>query len=95
LSTKRRSQLLRNVRSSSKTCITSSTFSLAVKYDLDIDHTDAVSAFLQEKLSEKIYVTQPEGFEIKNKEYYVYRLNKAIYGFKQSGKAWNNKLRII
>jgi len=70
-------------------------FSLAVKYDLDIDHMDAVSAFLQGELSEKIYVTQPEGFEIKNKEHYVYRLNKAIYGLKQSGRAWNNKLHSV
>jgi len=44
-------------------------FSLAAKYDLDIDHMDAVSAFLQGELSEKIYVTS-EGFESKNKEHY-------------------------
>jgi len=67
-------------------------FFLAVKYDLDIDHMDAISAFLQGELSEEIYVTQPEGFKIKNKEHYVYKLNKAIYGLKQSGRAWNNKL---
>jgi len=48
--------------------------------------------FYKENYLKKIYVTQPEGFEIKNKEHYVYRLNKAIYGLKQSGRAWNNKL---
>lgn len=67
-------------------------FALAVKHNLDIDHLDAISAFLQGELSEDIYVAQPEGFEIKNKEDYVYKFNKAIHGLKQSGRAWNNKL---
>lgn len=63
---------------------------LAVKEDLDIDHMDAVTAFLQGDLEEEIFMLQPEGFGNNSK---VCRLRKSLYGLKQaSSRMWNQKL---
>ena len=52
---------------------------------------DAVSAFLQGKISEEIYITQPECFKGRNGDG-VCKLKKAIYGLKQSSRVWNKEL---
>lgn len=64
---------------------------LSVQMDLHIHQMDAVSAFLQGELKEEIiFMEQPQGFvDDKN---LVCRLNKAIYGLKQSSRVWNLKL---
>lgn len=38
---------------------------------------------------------QPEGFEVDGKEKHAYKLNKSIYGLKQSAKVWNDKLNDV
>lgn len=35
---------------------------------------------------------QPEGFVLKENTNKVYKLKKAVYGLKQSGRAWNEKV---
>jgi hypothetical protein len=57
-----------------------------------VHHLDVKSAFLHGELEEDVYVTQPEGFEVKGKEQHVLRLSKALYGLKQAPKAWNVRL---
>ena len=52
---------------------------------LDVD-----TAYLNAKLNEDIYLTQPKGFH-DNTEL-VCKLNKAIYGLKQAGLAWYQHL---
>lgn len=47
---------------------------------------DIKCAYLYAPLSETIYMTQPPGFS--TKENYLCRLNKALYGLHQSGRAW-------
>ncbi|KAK9721225.1 Reverse transcriptase (RNA-dependent DNA polymerase) [Popillia japonica] len=67
---------------------------LAVKYDLAMHHMDVTTAYLQGELHDEIYIYQPE--YLRNKEdSRVYRLKKAMYGLKQSGRSWNKKLNII
>lgn len=63
---------------------------LAARYELYIDQMDAVTAFLQGDLNEDIYVEQPEGFDDGSSK--VCRLQKSMYGLKQSGRQWNLKL---
>ena len=46
------------------------------------------STFLNGKLEEEVYIEQLEGFLISEKEDYVCRLNKALYGRKQAPRAW-------
>ncbi|KAF2365351.1 Reverse transcriptase RNA-dependent DNA polymerase [Trinorchestia longiramus] len=62
---------------------------LAAKQDLQLHHMDVATAFLNGKLGEEIYLTQPEGFLSEGKENFVCKLNKSLYGVKQSPKCWN------
>lgn len=61
---------------------------LAVNLDMDVDHMDVKTAFLNGDLKETVFMEQPEGYGVKGKENYVFKLNKAIYGLKQASKAW-------
>src|SRR5438045_4650223 len=49
---------------------------------------DVNTAFLYSPLSEEVYIEQPEGLEIPGKENWVCKLNRALYGLKQSPRAW-------
>ena len=60
-----------------------------------IHHVDVKTAYLNADLAEEVYIDQPIGYEAKTDERLVCRLNKAIYGLKQSAKCWNEKLNEI
>ncbi|KAL0454339.1 UNVERIFIED_CONTAM: Retrovirus-related Pol polyprotein from transposon RE1 [Sesamum latifolium] len=53
---------------------------------------DVKSAFFNETLEEKVYVEQSDGFMVKGHEDNVLKLKKALYGFKQSPRAWYSRL---
>ena len=65
---------------------------LAAEKGMKIRHFDITTAFLNGDLNEEIFMDQPEGFKIKGKENLVCKLNKSIYGLKQSAREWNAKL---
>lgn len=65
---------------------------LAAKNSWEVHHLDVKSAFLNGELQEVVYVTQPEGFVMKNSERLVYRLFKALYGLRQAPRAWYARL---
>ena len=67
-------------------------FSVAMQYDLELHHMDVTSAFLNGDLTEDIYLSQPEGFVVPGKEDCVLKLNKSLYGLKQSPRCWNESL---
>ena len=51
---------------------------------------DIKTAFLYGKLDEVIYMSIPEGINLnKDGQQYVCRLNKSLYGLKQSPRCWN------
>ncbi|KAF2361468.1 Integrase catalytic core [Trinorchestia longiramus] len=64
----------------------------AAKHNLQLHHMDVATAFLNGELSEEIYLTQPEGFVSGGKENLVCKLNKSLYGLKQSPNCWNTAL---
>lgn len=68
---------------------------LAVRLDLKITHIDVKTAFLNSSLEQPVYMRQPEGFIVKNHENKVYRLKKAVYGLKQSSRAWNARVNEV
>ena len=59
-----------------------------------VHHLDVKSAFLNGRLEEEVYVTQPGGFEKKCERNKVYKLSKALYGLKQAPRAWNSCLDV-
>ena len=56
--------------------------SIAATRGWEVHHLDVKTAFLHGDLKEIVYVTQPEGFEVKGSEKKVYKLHKALYGLK-------------
>lgn len=68
-------------------------FALAVQLNLDTAHLDVKTAFLNGELDETIYMQLPDCFECSNDDKIkVLKLNKAIYGLKQSSRAWHKKV---
>ncbi|CAL8998022.1 unnamed protein product [Prunus brigantina] len=65
---------------------------LAAQKDWKLFQLDVKSAFLNGVLNEEVYVDQPSGFVIKNREDKVYRLKKALYGLKQAPRAWYEEI---
>ena len=68
---------------------------LAAYYDLEVEQFDVVTAFLNADLTDsEVYMAQPDGY-VKyddNGVPYVCKLNKAIYGLKQTPREWNQLL---
>ncbi|MBW0462419.1 hypothetical protein O181_002134 [Austropuccinia psidii MF-1] len=57
---------------------------------LDFHQIDVKSAFLNAPLTEKVYLTIPQGLEVDRRKYFL-RPKKAIYGLKQALLAWYNR----
>ncbi|KAD2805852.1 hypothetical protein E3N88_39229 [Mikania micrantha] len=72
--------------------------SLAVSKNLEMHLMDVVTAYLYGSLDSDIYMKVPEGFKIpdalssKPKEMYSIKLQRLLYGLKQSGRMWYNRL---
>lgn len=67
-------------------------FQMVNENEWRIIRIDVRRAFLYGLLDEVVYIEQPEGFIIPGKENWVYRLKKAIYGLRQSPRAWRTVL---
>ena len=66
---------------------------LAVEYDWNLHQMDVKTAYLNAPIDHEIFVEQPEGFQVTSDEgTLVYKLNKSLYGLKQSGRMWNSLL---
>jgi len=59
---------------------------LVAHYDLELHQMDVKTASLNGSLEDKVYMDQPKGFSIKEKEHMVCKLNKPIYGLKQASR---------
>lgn len=64
---------------------------VAVQEDLTLHQMDVKTAYLHAPMDCEVYMEQPEGFESKSEtgEHLVCKLNKSLYGLKQSGRNWN------
>ncbi|KAI3505789.1 hypothetical protein L1887_28040 [Cichorium endivia] len=62
---------------------------IAAFHDYEIWQMDVKTAFLNGKLTEDVYMNQPEGFEDTKHPDKVCKLEKSIYGLKQASRSWN------
>ncbi|KAK8578706.1 hypothetical protein V6N12_069050 [Hibiscus sabdariffa] len=58
-------------------------------HDYEIWQMDVKTAFLNGKLEEDVYMTQPEGFVAPENVGKVCKLQRSIYGLKQASRSWN------
>lgn len=63
--------------------------SIAAREDFQIHQFDVRTAFLYGELAEEIYMEAPQGIDIEENK--VCKLNKSLYGLKQSSRCWNKK----
>lgn len=63
---------------------------LAVQQGMSLNHWDVTCAFLHGELEETVYMQQPEGYTDGTDN--VLALKKAIYGLKNAGRRWYQKL---
>lgn len=67
-------------------------FALSVQLNLKMNHLDAPTAFLSGDIKECVYMEIPENSNFENCHNKVLKLKKAIYGLKQSARAWYMKV---
>jgi len=66
--------------------------SVVAEQDLHLHQLDIKTAFLNGRLTEEVWVQQPEGFEQHDSSFSL-RLRRALYGLKQAPRAWFSELR--
>ena len=59
---------------------------LAAMFGYRVHQMDVDTAFLNAELQEEVYVASPQGYELPSGR--VYRLNRCLYGLKQSPRGW-------
>jgi hypothetical protein len=62
--------------------------SLATCMGWRLHQMDVKTTFLNGDIEEEVYIEQPDGFFIHEKESHVCRLRKALYGLKQKPQSW-------
>ena len=62
---------------------------VAAYFDYEIWQMDVKTAFLNENLTEDVYMIQPKGFVDPANTDKVCKLQKSIYGLHQASRSWN------
>ncbi|CAK8535256.1 unnamed protein product [Lathyrus sativus] len=64
---------------------------MVAQFDLELEQMDLKTAFLYSDLDETILMRQPEGYVERGKKDCVCKLNRFLYGLKQSPRQWNKR----
>ena len=70
-------------------------FSIIAMHDLELEQLDVKTAFFHRELEEEIYIDQYKGYKVPNKENYVCKLKRALYGLKQSPRQWYKRFDLF
>ena len=68
---------------------------LAVECDWEVWHINVKTAYLNRDLDKEIYIKIPKGYNKEGLEGKVIKLRKAIYGLRQAGCQWYQKLKKV
>lgn len=63
--------------------------SIAASKNISITQFDVCTAFLYDNLEEKVFMKQPEGYEVDTNG--VCQLQRSLYGLKQFPRCWNRR----
>jgi len=63
--------------------------------DRNMEHWDIKSAFINAVMEEDIWIEQPDGHHVPGSEGMPCKLDKALYGCRQSNRAWQKMLTSI
>jgi hypothetical protein len=66
--------------------------SIAAKMGWRIHQMDVKTAFLNGFIEEEVYIEQPQGFEVSDRETHLCLMRKALYGMKQAPRAWYSRI---
>ena len=69
-------------------CSIRSILTLSAQMGWHIHQMDVKTVFLTEVIEEEVYIEQLEGFKIFDSDLRVCRLKRALYGLKQTPRAW-------
>jgi hypothetical protein len=69
-----------------------SIIAIAAEMGWRIHQMDVKTAFLNGFIEEEVYIEQPQGFEVCERESHVCLLRKALYGLKQAPRAWYSRI---
>jgi hypothetical protein len=65
-----------------------SIIAIEVEMGRSIHQMDVKIAFLNDFINEEVYIEQPQGFEVCEKETHACLLRNALYGLQQAPRAW-------
>jgi hypothetical protein len=65
---------------------------VAAKMKWKLHQMDVKTTFLNGVIEEKVYIEQPQGFEVEDRKTHVCRSTKAMYGLKQAPRAWYGRI---
>ena len=65
---------------------------IAANMGWKIHQIDVKIAFINGLIEEEVYIEQPQGFEVSDRETHVCLLRKALYGLKQAPRAWYSRI---
>jgi hypothetical protein len=69
--------------------------SFAVSHSWPLYQLDIKNAFLHGDLKEEVYMDQPPGYVVAGSEHLACRLQKPLYGLKQSPRAWFDRFSAV
>jgi hypothetical protein len=65
---------------------------IAARFDLELKQYDAVNAFVHAPMLNKVYMRMPQGYRQYGR---ILRLNKAVYGLRQSSVLWQRLFTLL